>query len=96
MFDLKAIHAVLDQLEQEINIPRAKVIEAIEASLATAYKKEYGRKSQFITASFDLQSGKVEFYQVKIAVLPEELLTDEEIEEIKAIRDAGKELWFKT
>lgn len=94
MFDLKAIHAVLDQLEQERNIPRAKVIEAIEASLATAYKKEYGRKSQFITASFDLQSGKVEFYQVKIAVLPEELLTDEEIEEIKAIRDAGKELSY--
>lgn len=95
MFDLKAIHAVLDQLEQERNIPRAKVIEAIEASLATAYKKEYGRKSQFITASFDLQSGKVEFYQVKIAVLPEELLTDEEIEEIKAIRDAGKELSYE-
>ncbi|MES2985920.1 MAG: transcription termination factor NusA [Patescibacteria group bacterium] len=95
MFDLKAIHAVLDQLEQERNIPRAKVIEAIEASLATAYKKEYGRKSQFITATFDIQSGKVEFYQVKIAVTPEELLSDEEIEEVKAIRDAGKELSFE-
>lgn len=94
MFDLKAIHAVLDQLEEERNIPRAKVIEAIEASLATAYKKEYGRKSQFITSTFDIQSGKVEFYQVKVAVLPENLLTDEEIEEIKAIRDAGKEISF--
>jgi transcription termination/antitermination protein NusA len=92
MFDLKAIHAVLDQLEQERNIPRAKVIEAIEASLATAYKKEYGRKSQIINASFDIQSGKVEFYQVKIAVLPENILSDEEIEEIKSDRDAGKEI----
>lgn len=95
MFDLKAIHAVLDQLEQERNIPRAKVIEAIEASLATAYKKEYGRKSQIITASFDIQSGKVEFYQVKVAVKPEDLLTEEEIEEIKSIRDAGHELPFE-
>lgn len=92
MFDLKAIHAVLDQLEQERNIPRAKVIEAIEASLATAYKKEYGRKSQIINASFDLQSGKVEFYQVKVVVLPEDILSDEEIEEIKAERDAGREI----
>lgn len=95
MFDLKAIHAVLDQLEQERNIPRAKVIEAIEASLATAYKKEYGRKSQIIVATFDIQSGKVEFYQVKVAVKPEDLLTDEEIEEIKEIRDAGHELSFE-
>ncbi|MES2623473.1 MAG: transcription termination factor NusA [Patescibacteria group bacterium] len=95
MFDLKAIHAVLDQLEQERNIPRAKVIEAIEASLATAYKKEYGRKSQFITSTFDIQSGKVEFYQVKVAVLPETLLTDEEIEEIKADRDAGRDISFE-
>lgn len=95
MFDLKAIHAVLDQLEQERNIPRAKVIEAIEASLATAYKKEYGRKSQIITATFDIQSGKVEFYQVKVAIKPEDLLTDEEIEEIKNIRDAGQELSFE-
>ncbi len=92
MFDLKAIHAILDQLEQERNIPRAKVIEAIEASLATAYKKEYGRKSQIINASFDLQSGKVEFYQIKVVVLPENILSDEEIEEIKADRDAGREI----
>jgi N utilization substance protein A len=92
MFDLKAIHTVLDQLEQERNIPRTKVIEAIEASLATAYKKEYGRKSQIVNASFDLQSGKVEFYQVKVVVLPEDILSDEEIEEIRAERDAGREI----
>lgn len=92
MFDLKAINAVLDQLEEERNIPRAKVIEAIEASLATAYKKEYGKRSQFIKTTFDINSGKAEFFQVKVAVDPKDILTDEEMEEVRAERGAGREI----
>jgi N utilization substance protein A len=95
MFDLKAIHNVLDILEQERNIPREKVLEAISSSLATAYKKEYGRRSQIIKANFDLNSGKTEFFQAKIVVSPEEILTDEEIEKIKDDRDQGIELSFE-
>lgn len=68
MFDLKVINSVLDQLEEERGIPRAKVVEAIEVALATAYKKEYGKKGQIVRAKFDLASGAVEFSQVKIAV----------------------------
>jgi hypothetical protein len=36
MFDLKVINSVLGELEDERGIPREKVIEAIEAALATA------------------------------------------------------------
>jgi N utilization substance protein A len=68
MFDLKVIHSVLDQLEEERGIPRTKVIDAIETSLATAYKKEYGKRGQIIRAHFDITTGDVEFYQVKIVV----------------------------
>jgi N utilization substance protein A len=68
MFDLKTIHTVLDQMEQEKGIPREKILEAIEMSLASAYKKEYGKKGQIVRADFDLDSGKVEFSQVKIVV----------------------------
>ncbi len=68
MFDLKVIHSVLDQLEEERGIPREKIMEAIELALATAYKKEYGRKGQYIRAIFDINTGKVEFCQVKTAV----------------------------
>ncbi|MEI6042097.1 MAG: transcription termination factor NusA [bacterium] len=71
MFDLKVIHSVLDQLEEERGIPREKILEAIELALATAYKKEYGRKGQYIRAIFDLNTGNVEFCQVKTAVDPE-------------------------
>jgi len=68
MFDLKVINSVLDQLEEERGIPREKVIEAIEIALATAYKREYGKRGQIIRASFDLNTGTTEFYQVKIVV----------------------------
>jgi len=87
MFDLKTISAVFAQLEEERGISRAKIIEAIESALATAYKKEFGKKGQIIRCSFDPETGKTDFYQVKIVVdktrviMPEEdedLLTDDD------------------
>ncbi len=68
MFDLKIIHSVLDQLEEEKAIPKEKVIEAIAMSLASAYKKEYGKKGQIIRATFDIDTGQTDFSQVKIVV----------------------------
>ncbi len=68
MFDLKVINSVLDQLEEERGIPREKIINAIETALATAYKKEYGKRGQIIRAKFDINTGAVEFYQAKIVV----------------------------
>ncbi len=76
MFDLKVIHSVLDQLEEERGIPRAKILEAIEMALATAYKKEYGRKDQYIRANFDVATGKTEFFQVKVIVDPSQVVYD--------------------
>jgi N utilization substance protein A len=68
MFDLKVINSVVQQLEEERGIPREKTLEAIAMSLATAYKKEYGKKGQIVRASFDSNTGGVEFWQVKIVV----------------------------
>jgi N utilization substance protein A len=68
MFDLKVMNSVLGELEDERGIPRAKVIEAIEAALATAYKKEYAKKGQVIRAHIDLNAGTTEFQQVKTVV----------------------------
>jgi N utilization substance protein A len=78
MFDLKVINSVLDQLEEERGIPREKIMEAIEAALATAYKKEYGKKGQIVRAKFDISSGKTEFYQVKIVVDESQLIIPNE------------------
>ncbi len=68
MFDLKIINSVLDQMEQERGIPRAKMLDAVEQALATAYKKEYGKRGQIVRAAFDIATGTVEFSQVKIVV----------------------------
>ncbi|OHA89617.1 MAG: transcription termination factor NusA [Candidatus Zambryskibacteria bacterium RIFCSPHIGHO2_02_FULL_43_14] len=68
MFDLKVINSVLGELEEVRGIPRASIIEAIEAALATAYKKEYGKKGQIIRTTFDINTGETHFFQVKIVV----------------------------
>jgi len=68
MFDLKVINSVLTQLEEERGIPKEKILEAIASALATAYKKEYGKKGQIVRATFDLATGSTEFFQVKIVV----------------------------
>lgn len=68
MFDLKVINSVIGQLEEERGIPRAKMIDAIEQALATAYKKEFGKRGQIVRAKFDIGSGATEFNQIKIVV----------------------------
>lgn len=78
MFDLKVIQTVLDQLEEERGIPKDKVIEAIEAALATAYKKEYGKRGQIVRAKFNTETGEVEFMQVKIVTDPEKVYMEED------------------
>ncbi len=89
MFDLKVIHSVLDQLEQERGIPREKIIEAIEMALATAYKKEYGRKDQFIRAHFDIMTGNTDFFQVKTVVDPSQIVTEKD--ELPEVQVEGEE-----
>lgn len=82
MFDLKVINAVLEEMEEERGIPREKMIDAIEQSLATAYKKEFGKRGQIVTCKFDLTTGTTIFNQIKIVVddsmLKPELMDGEE------------------
>jgi N utilization substance protein A len=68
MLDLKTMKSALEQLEQERKIPREKIIDAIEQALAAAYKKDYGKKGQIVRAKIDIDSGVMEFYQIKIVV----------------------------
>ena len=68
MLDLKTFKSALEQLEEERKIPKEKILEAIEQAMAAAYKKDYGKKGQIIRAKFDMETGKTDFYQVKIVV----------------------------
>jgi N utilization substance protein A len=68
MLDIKTFKSALEQLEEERKIPKAKILEAIEQAMAAAYKKDYGKKGQIIRAKFDMETGKTDFFQVKIVV----------------------------
>jgi len=86
MFDLKVINSVLSQLEEERGIPREKVLEAVELALATAYKREYGKKGQIVRSTFDIVTGKTEFFQIKIVVDPSKVFVeDEETGDLKSV-----------
>lgn len=67
-FDLKILKSTLEQIEVEKKIPQAAIIEAIEQSLAAAYKRELGKKGQIVRSVFNLETGDVDFSQVKIVV----------------------------
>lgn len=98
MFDLKVINSVLTEMEEERGIPRERLIDAIEQSLATAYKKEFGKRGQIITCKFDLESGATTFNQVKIVVdehmLKPELQDGEEEEEDDTEEEGEKKIRF--
>ena len=81
MFDLKVINSVLAEMEEERGIPREKMIDAIAQSLATAYKKEFGKRGQIITAHFDLDTGTTNFNQIKIVVDEDMLKPEPELDE---------------
>ncbi len=90
MLDLKTMKSALEQLEEERKIPREKIIEAIEQALAAAYKKDYGKKGQIIRAKLDIETGEVEFYQVKIVVdesIVRIVKEDEDIDDIEIAED---------
>lgn len=68
MLDIKALKLAIEQLESERRIARDRLIDAIEQSLAAAYKKEYGKKGQVVRSKIDLDGGTVDFEQVKTVV----------------------------
>lgn len=74
------MQSALEQLEEEKGVSREKIIEAIEMALAAAYKKDFGKKGQIIRAKFNMETGKTEFSQVKIAVDESMLRPEDDLE----------------
>jgi len=67
MLDLKTINAVLGEFEER-GISKETMIDAIENAMATAYKKEYGKRGQVVRGKLDMNTGTVTFEQVKTVV----------------------------
>lgn len=56
------------QIAEEKGIPKGVVIETIEAALAAAYKKDYGKRGQRIQAKFNEVAGDAKFFLIKDVV----------------------------
>ena len=67
MLDLKTINSVLGEFEDR-GITKETMVDAIEAAMATAYKKEYGKRGQIVRAKLDMNTGTISFEQVKTVV----------------------------
>ena len=67
MIDLKTMGAVFEEFEDR-GISRVTMIDAIESAMATAYKREYGKRGQIIRAKLDLNTGTMSFEQMKTVV----------------------------
>jgi len=85
------LNAALSQIAAEKAIAPEKVLAAIESSIAAAYKKEYRKKTELIKAKFDLKTGDLKFWQVKIVVDPSEVrIVEEPVEtEVAAGKGSG-------
>jgi N utilization substance protein A len=80
------------QIVDEKGLPKEKVLEVVEAALAVAYKRDYGKKSQVIRAQFDEVAKTASFFLVKEVVdettrefVEETEETDEEVTDPKAV-----------
>src|SRR3989338_8184164 len=92
LLDLKTLNSALDELQQERGISRESVIEALGTALAAAYRREYGKRGQIIRATFNPETGDMEFRQAKIVVDKTLVRTEDEEE---AVGDVSSEALAK-
>lgn len=78
--------SAISQICEEKGISKDRVIETIEAALAAAYKKDYGKKGQNIKSTFDEKTGGTKFLLVKDVV---DETTREFVEEEEEISEDG-------
>lgn len=72
----KELLGALSALEEEKGIKKEVVIEALEAALVSAYKRNYGQ-AQNVEVSFDEKKGEMHVYSVKTVV---DDVTDEQLQ----------------
>lgn len=68
MLNIKDILKAAKQVAEEKGLEADKVIDAIESSLAAAYKREYGERGEVVRAKMDVKTGELLFWKIKTVV----------------------------
>lgn len=103
MIDMKQFVSAIKQIAEEKGIPPETVFETVEAALAAAYKRDYGKKGQVIKVKLNADSGSMDITQTHYVVegfdeegyvtgaLPEQITQDRiDIVDIQRQREAGQ------
>lgn len=61
----------IKQISDEKGLPYESVLETIQAALAAAYRKDFGKKNQNVRVEFDPETGNLRAFDVKTVVLDE-------------------------
>lgn len=90
--------AAIDDLCEEKGLDKDVVIDTVEAALAAAYRKDYGRPKQVIRAKLDPQTGEADMFRVYEVVEgleaeePEQQLTLDQAEKFDKNIEIGGEI----
>ncbi len=84
------LEQALQQIEDEKGIPRAEILGMIEASLAAAFRKDYGTREQNAQAEFNPENLTVKVFDVKEVV--EDSVAEEEVKDSEKEFDPQKQI----
>lgn len=66
--DIKQFLLAIKQISEEKGISEQSVFETVEAAIAAAYKRDYGKKGQIIRAKLDSDTGEIKMSQAHYVV----------------------------
>ncbi len=92
----EAFEQALEQIEEEKGIAREEIISMIEASLAAAFRKDYGQKDQNIVVEFSPENLATRVFDVKTVVAevvdPQKEIALEDAKESSSKHKLGDEI----
>lgn len=68
LLDIKQFTSAIKQIAEEKGISEEKIMETIDSAIASAYKKDFGKKGQIVRAKLDPTSGHISVWQVKYVI----------------------------
>ena len=89
--DLKSLGVAIGQIAADRGLPPQKIVEVIESALASAYKKEYRKRSEVVRAQFNSETGTAKFFLVKLVVDETTVRFAEPGEDVEAIPETEEE-----
>ncbi|MFA5714135.1 MAG: transcription termination factor NusA [Candidatus Paceibacterota bacterium] len=93
--DFQSFLSAMTQISEEKGLSPEKVLDTVEHALASAYKKEYGKKGQVIKAKINPKTGKVDFWRVRAVVDDTMVYIPEKTEEVEGGAEPTEEIKIK-